>query len=250
MDLQFSSELAEKFGVDEAIFVQSIGFWLRKNRANDVNFEDGHYWTYNTRKAMQQLFPFWSQRQLDRIAASCQDKGLLIIKHPEGSTRRGWYTLTDQSAGMLGLDLSQNAESLSRNGDNLSPNRYNLSPNGDNALNLNKQNNTKENMRAKARKIFFDAVGEDEGLRKLVDKYLAMRWEIKKPFKSENGPNGAVRRLLKFSGGDTGAMAKLLQNAIDNEWLTFYALKGDERPADYGADDFELPSGEQEVSTW
>ena len=54
----FDSEIAEKYGVNCAILLQFIFFWCEKNKANGKHFYDGHYWTYNSRKALQSLFPY------------------------------------------------------------------------------------------------------------------------------------------------------------------------------------------------
>ena len=67
MTYSFDTELAQKLGVNEAIMLQNIVFWLLKNKANGSNYYDGRYWTYNSHKAFKELFPFWTENQIRRI---------------------------------------------------------------------------------------------------------------------------------------------------------------------------------------
>ena len=67
MTYSFDIEIAQEIGVDEAIMLQNIIFWLVKNKANGTNHYDGRYWTYNSHKAFKELFPFWTENQIRRI---------------------------------------------------------------------------------------------------------------------------------------------------------------------------------------
>ncbi len=72
------AHVARRYGLEEAIFLDSLMFWYRENRANGRNFRDGRWWTYNSVSAFEELFPWWSGKQLRRIAASCKEKGALL----------------------------------------------------------------------------------------------------------------------------------------------------------------------------
>jgi hypothetical protein len=63
----FDTDIACKYGVDEAIIIQNMAFWQVKNEANGHHLYDGRYWTYNSTKALTRLFPFWSEDQIYRI---------------------------------------------------------------------------------------------------------------------------------------------------------------------------------------
>lgn len=95
MIYSFETEYAKKYGVEEAILLQNFIFWINKNKANNVHFYEGKYWTYNSKKAMLELFPFWSESQLKRIINSLINQGVLITgnfnKSPYDKTT--WYAL-------------------------------------------------------------------------------------------------------------------------------------------------------------
>ena len=80
--MMFSVEDAEKYGTDEAIMLQNIKFWCRKNAANRKHIHadsDGKMrsWTYNSGKAFSRLFPFWSERQIRTILTKLKNAGAI-----------------------------------------------------------------------------------------------------------------------------------------------------------------------------
>lgn len=102
MEHHFNIEIAKNYGVNEAIFLNHMAFWLQKNKANNKHFYEGRHWTYNTQKALIELFPYWSRQNFRTITKSCIDKGLIITGNFNSISydRTLWYTLTD-----LGLSL-------------------------------------------------------------------------------------------------------------------------------------------------
>lgn len=94
----FDEELAVKYGVNAAILLQNIYWWIRKNAANERNFHDGCYWTYNSRAAFVELFPYLSERQIKTAMDKLIDDG--VIKTGDYNTdkwkRPTWYALTEK----------------------------------------------------------------------------------------------------------------------------------------------------------
>ena len=78
MKFHFDGAVAEMYGVDGAVFISRLQFWIEKNAANDRHWHEGRYWTYNSLRAMEKLFPFWSRRQIERIVKNLRDKGVLL----------------------------------------------------------------------------------------------------------------------------------------------------------------------------
>lgn len=93
----FDIDIAAEFGVNEAIMMQNFAYWIGKNAANDKNFHDGRYWTYNSVEAFAKLFPFWNAAQVRHILKNLIDKGVLIKGNYNavGRDRTCWYAFTD-----------------------------------------------------------------------------------------------------------------------------------------------------------
>ena len=97
MTHQFDTEVAKEYGVDIAIVVNNIAFWLQKNKANGKHFHDGKFWTYNSTKAFAELFPYWTENQMRRILINMEEKGIIETGNYNSNAyvRTKWYTFTD-----------------------------------------------------------------------------------------------------------------------------------------------------------
>jgi len=111
----FNTEIAKKYGVDEAIFLNNIHFWTIQNIANRHNYKEGHYWTYNSQRAFSELFPYWNRQSIRRIINNCISKGLLIegLFNKKSYDHTKWYALTSICLDLFGTTLpSDNTENL------------------------------------------------------------------------------------------------------------------------------------------
>lgn len=97
MAIMFDEAIAIEYGVDEAIFISNLYFWIRKNEANEKHFHDGRTWTYNTFQAWCTLFPFWSERQVKHLVKKMTDRGLILTGNYNkiAFDRTLWYALSD-----------------------------------------------------------------------------------------------------------------------------------------------------------
>lgn len=105
MEHSFNIELAKEYGILEAILLKNIWFWIEKNRANEKNFYDGTYWTYNSTRAFNELFPYVSEKSIKRALRGLKEKGIIKTGNYNKSSydRTLWYAFTD-----LGLSIVTN----------------------------------------------------------------------------------------------------------------------------------------------
>jgi len=96
---QFRHDIACAFGVDEAIMLAHIAYWVRNNYDNLRNEHNGETWTYNTKEAFARQFQFWSVMQIRRILKSCETQGLIKTGcfNANAYDKTLWYTLTDRA---------------------------------------------------------------------------------------------------------------------------------------------------------
>ncbi|MDB8805043.1 hypothetical protein [Romboutsia sp. 1001216sp1] len=88
--------LAEKIGLNEAIVIQQLHYWIMQNKRQKKNFYDGIYWTFNSfNKWQSDTFYFWSVRTLTRIFKKLEDEGILLVGNynKKGYDRTKWYSI-------------------------------------------------------------------------------------------------------------------------------------------------------------
>ena len=104
-------ELAVAIGLNEAIVLQQIHYWIENYRreGDENHFRDGRYWIYNSLPDWQEQFPFWAESTIKRAIASLRkpheakdpssrvSRGPLIsVTHKynrAGFDRTNWYTI-------------------------------------------------------------------------------------------------------------------------------------------------------------
>ena len=98
MHHSFDIDLAEAYGILEAILLNHFQHWIKHNAANEKHYHDGRYWTFNTVKAFAELFPYASAKQI-RTAINKLIKADIIMTGNYNKTtydRTLWYAFTDK----------------------------------------------------------------------------------------------------------------------------------------------------------
>lgn len=99
MQYQFDVDTATEHGVEEATIIHNFAFWIKKNQANEQNYYEGYYWTYNSAAALQELFPFWTRSKISRLLRNLEAARVLksgnYNKTPYDRTK--WYTIIDKT---------------------------------------------------------------------------------------------------------------------------------------------------------
>lgn len=87
--------LATKIGLNEAIVLQQVHYWIEINRKKQVNLFDGFYWTYNSMKEWNKCFPFFGEKTLKRIFNNLEKLGILKTGNYNKlkMDRTKWYTI-------------------------------------------------------------------------------------------------------------------------------------------------------------
>src|SRR5438046_178015 len=66
--------LAVLLGLDAALFLQQVHYWLRRS----AHLIDGRPWIYNSYPAWRKQLPFWSEDQLGRLVGRLRQTGVLL----------------------------------------------------------------------------------------------------------------------------------------------------------------------------
>ena len=78
MKHSYEAEIAVKYGIEVAVVFDMFCFWINKNEANENNYHDGKYWTFNSAKGFKKIFPYWSEKKIQRILQKMVDEDLII----------------------------------------------------------------------------------------------------------------------------------------------------------------------------
>jgi hypothetical protein len=80
--LTFQPSLAVAIGINEAIVLQQIHYWIN-NVKNKGYEQDGYKWVYNTYAEWKETnFPFWSENTIQRIFVNLEEMGLVVSIQP------------------------------------------------------------------------------------------------------------------------------------------------------------------------
>lgn len=108
----FDISIAEKYGMELAVFLKNIAYWIVHNQANEIHFHDGRYWTYNSNEAFAKIFSYWSPSQIRRIIEAGIEYGLLMKGNYNKVQydRTNWYSLTDEGHKLLNISILRNRQ--------------------------------------------------------------------------------------------------------------------------------------------
>ena len=252
IEYHFRAELAAEYGVDGAIFLHCMAFWIAKNRANGRHLHEGRYWTYNTRKALAEVFPFWSRRQIERIVAGLKEAGALLTGNfsEDKTDRTLWYALGDKVLEAYGegappispkgeMDLTEPCapvpQTVKCNKETVT---YQLNtPYGPPEEKPRRRKAGRAEIPEASRALLEAwAEGKPPTLRAELENFVSARMEEKKARHAPTAYKAILNRLDRFSGGSDEGMLDMLSLAASRGWITVYPPRARDKPADRGGE--------------
>lgn len=230
----FDANIAKEYGIHCAIIFQNIWHWVKKNEANETNFYDGQYWTYNSIKAFGELFPYLTKKQIENALKKLRDEGLIetgnynVVRYD----RTLWYAVTEKGKSIIlnGVNrIPNNSKSNSSTGEIDFTNEGNRIPSEGEPIpyintDINTDRNTDRNTYNKA--VYYPM---DERLNNAFADYVEMRKKIKKPIATDRAIELAMGNLEKLSNGDNDVAIRILEQSIMNSWQGLFPLKEDKQ---------------------
>ena len=127
--LIINPELARRIGLNEAIVLQQMNYWLMETDSGVTH--DGRRWIYNTYEQWNDKFPFWSQDTVKRAITSLKKQGILRVEklNTGRCDHTNFYTINYDAAALIeqcNMPLSNGSKLPSSEDDGLpSPNSAN-----------------------------------------------------------------------------------------------------------------------------
>ena len=91
--LQVLPSLALKIGLNEAIVLQQIHYWLSPKFQTPEKHFNGRYWTHNTIAQWMAQFPFWAEKTVRRTINTLKERGLILTHTKKGFQKVIFYTI-------------------------------------------------------------------------------------------------------------------------------------------------------------
>lgn len=94
----FSVSVAVEVGVNAAVVLENIAFWVRANRRAGRHHHDGKHWTYGSTRHFAELFDYLTEKQV----RGAMDKLITCGYVETGNFNRSaydrtrWFTLTEK----------------------------------------------------------------------------------------------------------------------------------------------------------
>ena len=230
MEHSFNIYIAERYGIPSAVLLKNIYFWIEKNRANETNFYDGYYWTYNSKKAFADLFPYLNPRQIDYALKKLIDDGLLITGNYNkvAYDRTLWYAITKK-----GYSILQNCEMETTKKGNGNPENEQPIPDKNTVENNDKTADKKKGRKTAA--ASFDSLIEKYSngngeVKELLGDWLKVR-KAKRAVMTDRAIELNLQKLDSLASESGMTVAEYLQEVIRRGWQAFYAIKNFNAPA-------------------
>lgn len=240
MEHHFNTDIAKEYGVNCAILISNISYWIHKNQCDNRHYYDGRYWTYISRQGMVKMFPYLSEKQIGYALQKLIDNDIIIVGNYNKNTfdRTKWYSFTDTGIDLI-YDLTKgNArfDKRATSNDTKGNVRFDkratcIDSNINNNIYTNRKPDIKpDNKGAKAPvdEIFKDIDFDfDKNLIPALLEFAKMRKSIKKPL-TPYAMKLAVAQLLKMSP-DVKTQTAIVNQSICNCWQGLFPLKAEEK---------------------
>ena len=101
--LVFDPELAAVLGLNEAIVLQQVHYWLCINRDKKRAFKDGFHWVFASYPEWNKQFPFWSESTIKKTFQRLEAKGILVSANYNSVKydRTKWYRISYETLSEL-----------------------------------------------------------------------------------------------------------------------------------------------------
>ena len=242
MEHHFNIKIAKELGIEEAILIHHFHYWVYKNAANEKHFHDGTYWTYNSKRAFAELFPYMNETKIGRVIKKLEDRKIIKKSNfnEDKWDRTNWYAFTDDGIKLLNnanydVALLQNATmDCAKMNNGLCKNEQSLLINNTNSNTNSKEEDTNVSSKKTDYQAIIDCWNEHNGKR--IAKVTSLTDKRKKAIKKQLDDHKITQYILmrffaslpyadKWLYNPTGAHKTWKPNfdwwmANTNSWLT------------------------------
>ena len=223
MNHSFNTDYAELYGIEEAIILENIAFWIKKNESNGTNFYDDYTWTYNSAESFNKLFPYITPSKIRRCLLKLEELNVLKSGNynKAGYDKTKWYTICNVEVSTF-YKLKNGLYNL-ENGHYKMENRIEqiVEPIPD--INTNINTVIKSIKKETNFDIMIKEFTNNKELQTTIYDFIKMRKTIKRPM-TDRALKTMLNKLNKFTMNEEKQIL-ILEQSIVNSWSDIYELK-------------------------
>lgn len=99
----FNTEFAKRYGIAEAVIFDNFYYWCLNNKKREINKyqlegDVERYWTFNSCKALGEIFDYMSVSKIYKSIKKLEKEGLIIIGNFNKTAydRTSWYAISEK----------------------------------------------------------------------------------------------------------------------------------------------------------
>lgn len=123
MNHQFNINLAVLYGIEEAIIIEHLYWWIHKNECEEEETmtKNGRVWCYSSAKGFNKYIPYMKPKKIWHILRKLESQGVLLTGNfnAKPTNQTLWYSFTDEFKDeliSLGYDFPKMENAISKNG--------------------------------------------------------------------------------------------------------------------------------------
>lgn len=237
MEHQFNVELATKLGVEKAVIIHNMYYWINHNAKNNKNVYDSSVWTYNSASAFGKLFPYIKDRTISRYLLELERDGYIKTGNYSDNIfdKTKWYSFTDnflEELKNLGFDienilLSQNvhidthkmANRTTESGEPITDSKQ---------ADIKQEEKEERDKSLSKKKAAYNANADfsyvDAPYADIWQEWLDYKKEIKKQYKTQSGAKSQYKVLKKYANNNPILANAIVKISIEHSWDGLFPL--------------------------
>lgn len=237
MEHQFNVELATKLGVEKAVIIHNMYYWINHNAKNNKNVYDSSVWTYNSASAFGKLFPYIKDRTISRYLLELERDGYIKTGNYSDNIfdKTKWYSFTDnflEELKNLGFDIENIL--LSQNVHIDTHKMANRTTESGEPITDSKQEDVKQEEKEEIdksiskKKTAYNANADlsyvDAPYAAIWQEWLDYKKEIKKQYKTQLGAKSQYNVLIKYANNNPILANAIVKISIEHSWDGLFPL--------------------------
>ena len=237
MEHQFNVELATKLGVEKAVIIHNMYYWINHNAKNNKNVYDSSVWTYNSASAFGKFFPYIKDRTISRYLLELERDGYIKTGNYSDNIfdKTKWYSFTDnflEELKNLGFDIENIL--LSQNVHIDTHKMANRTTESGEPITDSKQEDVKQEEKEEIDKSIskkraaYNANADlsyvDAPYAAIWQEWLDYKTEIKKQYKTQRGAESQYKVLIKYANNNPILANAIVKISIEHSWDGIFPL--------------------------